>query len=207
MNYVYSHIRKDNNKCFYIGKGTGKRAWSTYKRNNYWNNIVNKCDYYVKILIDGISETKALELERDFISQIGLENLTNVQEGGQGGFSHTHTPEIIARRAKTLSKRKKGDKTSVLHMQTEQAKLNRAAAISRSRVGKLCKNVYTMHTPEIKEKAYNSRTLTKYIDNKGFTGTLREMKNKYPSACIQTRVRRGTPAVKGDYIGLTIKKL
>jgi len=86
MNYVYSHIRKDNEKCFYIGKGTGNRAWSTYSRNRHWSFVANK-GYDVSILVNNVSEEKALEIEKSFIEQIGLENLTNYKEGGTGGFT------------------------------------------------------------------------------------------------------------------------
>ena len=38
--YVYEHIRNDNNSCFYVGKGHGKRAYS--KSRNEHHNIVKK---------------------------------------------------------------------------------------------------------------------------------------------------------------------
>tara|TARA_R110000796_G_scaffold18159_4_gene55185 strand:+ start:7698 stop:8282 length:585 start_codon:yes stop_codon:yes gene_type:complete len=110
--YVYSHVRKDTGRCFYIGKGRGKRAWNTQLRNRHWNFVANKSDFKVKILVSGLTDDKALELEKNFIDQIGLENLTNVQEGGQGGWSHTHTPEIVKKRGKAISKAKTGKKFS-----------------------------------------------------------------------------------------------
>ena len=42
---VYEHIRLDNNQCFYVGKGTIKRANSMI-RNEHHNRIVEK---YVQI--------------------------------------------------------------------------------------------------------------------------------------------------------------
>ena len=39
---VYEHIRKDTNQCFYVGKGTLKRAYNQI-RNKHHNRIVKKC--------------------------------------------------------------------------------------------------------------------------------------------------------------------
>lgn len=38
---VYEHIRKDTNQCFYVGKGTLKRAYNQI-RNKHHNRIVKK---------------------------------------------------------------------------------------------------------------------------------------------------------------------
>lgn len=204
MAYVYAHQRKDNGKCFYIGKGVGDRAFDTQKRNEHWERTARKYGFNTVILVDNISDEKALELEKSFIEQIGLENLTNIQEGGQGGWSHL-TKKSIQKRSKTLSERKRGDRECTLHMQTSAAQSNRAKALSKAKKGKLCKNVFSMHTDEIKEKAYSNRKKNTYVDNTGFTGTLREMKERYPGVDIQTRVNRGTPKIRGEYKGLTIK--
>jgi hypothetical protein len=55
--YVYSHFDKNGN-CFYIGKGTGRRAWSK-DRHSVWVYYIEKCllnEYTVKIIKDGLSE-------------------------------------------------------------------------------------------------------------------------------------------------------
>ena len=69
MAYVYSHIRKDNGKCFYIGKGTGDRAYRPEGRNKHWHSIVKKAGYEVKMLVTNISDKKAYEVETHIISQ------------------------------------------------------------------------------------------------------------------------------------------
>lgn len=99
MAYVYAHQRKDNGRCFYIGKGVGDRAYSKKSRNRHWRFIADKYDYNVVILVNNISDEKAYELEKSFIEQIGMENLANYNPGGSGGFSEeshkkASSPEI-----------------------------------------------------------------------------------------------------------------
>jgi hypothetical protein len=99
--YVYSHIKKTDGKCFYIGKGTGNRAFTTYSRNRYWKEVINKCGFIPIILINNISEEKAFQLESQFCEQIGYNNLTNIRkETGWGG--HSHQPETITKLSKPV---------------------------------------------------------------------------------------------------------
>lgn len=75
MFYTYIHLNKDN-KPIYVGKGTGKRA---YSKRDY------KEQYTVKIIEDNVTEEQALELEELLIAQIGIDNLYNKRP--KGGFS------------------------------------------------------------------------------------------------------------------------
>lgn len=76
--YVYAHFRRDNNKCFYIGKGSGKRAWDATNRNKEWADIVNSSGGFdCKLLALDLTEDKAFELEQNFINVVGIDNLTN----------------------------------------------------------------------------------------------------------------------------------
>jgi hypothetical protein len=102
MAYVYGHYRNDTNQLFYIGKGTGDRAWHTRRRNKYWNNIVKKHGFTVKILEDGLTEEQAFETEKKLIAQVGLENLANLTEGGDG-----FTSKFLKERFKDPEHRKK----------------------------------------------------------------------------------------------------
>ena len=56
--YIYAHFTKDTNELFYIGVGTGRRAWqkSTTQRSDYWHRIVNKHGYEVYIILDGFTD-------------------------------------------------------------------------------------------------------------------------------------------------------
>jgi len=88
--YVYAHQRKDNGECFHIGKGTGKRYKSKQHRNRHWHFVANKYGFTPVILVSGLSEEKAFELETSFIEQIGVENLTNLAEPKyNGNFAHS----------------------------------------------------------------------------------------------------------------------
>jgi hypothetical protein len=89
--YVYSHIKKTDGKCFYIGKGTGNRAKSEKGRNEYWHRIVNKHGFESIILVNNISEEKAFELESLICEQIGYENLCNITK--QKGRGHSKSEE------------------------------------------------------------------------------------------------------------------
>ena len=64
--YVYEHIRNDNNSCFYVGKGHGKRAYSK-SRNEHHNRIARKCGMTVNIVKENLSEEEAFKLEHELI--------------------------------------------------------------------------------------------------------------------------------------------
>jgi hypothetical protein len=75
--YVYVHLNPKTNEIFYIGKGTGKRAKESIKRNSNWKKYVSQLTDPYKVLIvqDNLSESKALELEQKIIDK--LENHMN----------------------------------------------------------------------------------------------------------------------------------
>lgn len=82
--YVYGHYTADTNRLFYIGKGTGRRAWDRGKtdRNDYWHKTVNKHGIVVKLLIENLTEEDAFTKEKELIAEVGLDTLTNILEGG-----------------------------------------------------------------------------------------------------------------------------
>ena len=92
MAYVYSHTRLDKNEVFYIGIGNDKnytRAYVKSKRNYYWNNIVNKTNYEIKIIEDGLTWEQACEREKYWIKFYGRYDLkegrlVNLTNGGEG---------------------------------------------------------------------------------------------------------------------------
>lgn len=82
--YVYRHIRLDTNKVFYVGKGHGKRAYSTSDRNKYWGRIVKTFDYKVELIETDLSEQEAYVREVYWIAFYKESNQceANFQLGG-----------------------------------------------------------------------------------------------------------------------------
>jgi hypothetical protein len=102
MAYIYGHYRESDGKLFYIGKGIGNRAWDKKRRNRYWFRVVNKHGLVVKIIEDNLTEEQAFSKEKQLIAEIGLENLANITEGGEG-----FTSEFCKQRYKDPEQRKK----------------------------------------------------------------------------------------------------
>jgi len=90
MAIVYKHYRKDNNQLFYIGIGKdSKRAYSTKKRNDLWQNIINKYGYYVGIHIENISYENAKKIEIELIKKYGrIDNGTGILSNMTNGGDH-----------------------------------------------------------------------------------------------------------------------
>ena len=75
--YVYVHMCPEGN-VFYVGKGCGKRAWSTDRQATWQHYVQNhlKGHYSVQIVRDGLTEQEALDLEESEASRYGG-NLVN----------------------------------------------------------------------------------------------------------------------------------
>jgi phosphotransferase system IIB component len=75
--YVYGHYALDG-KLFYIGKGRGERLSAKTNRSKIWKET-SKDGFEAKVLIAGLTETEALELEKDMLSK--TEGLINISKG------------------------------------------------------------------------------------------------------------------------------
>lgn len=87
MFYVYEHIRPDTGMVFYVGKGSGKRAYTRSGRNIYWKRIVNKVgSFSVRIVADNLDEELSFLVESERIDQLKRLNysLCNMSDGGEG---------------------------------------------------------------------------------------------------------------------------
>ena len=104
IHYVYGHFRNDTNKIFYVGKGSGKRAWSRNGRNAYWKSIVNKANgYSVKLIASNLSVKEAYNFERLLVTKLKLDskvNLANLNDGGEGGLNPSKETREKQRNAK-----------------------------------------------------------------------------------------------------------
>lgn len=65
--YVYLHVRKDTNKVFYVGRGSGTRASSKASRNSLWRRIVNEHGFYYRIYEDNLTLEESIDIESDLI--------------------------------------------------------------------------------------------------------------------------------------------
>lgn len=126
--YVYGHYTKDTNELFYVGKGTGFRAWSRYKRSRWWSRIINKHGLEIKLLFEDLTESEAHKKEMELIQQYGRRNnntgiLINLTEGGEGisGYKHTESTKCI------ISNKLSGRTLSETHK----------TAISKSNMGRI----------------------------------------------------------------------
>ena len=62
--YVYAWFNKDWKQTFYVGKGTGDRYKNLKNRSEHFLRIVGAHDCVSKILLDGLTESEALEVEK-----------------------------------------------------------------------------------------------------------------------------------------------
>ena len=129
MAIVYEHLRNDTNEVFYVGIGVdSNRAFEKHGRNPHWKNIVNKVGYTVNIVYKDIEHKEAKKIEILIIEKygrknLGLGNLVNMTDGGEGVFGLIHSEE--ARRK--ISERHKGIPKSEEHK-------NKLSAIGKGKI-------------------------------------------------------------------------
>jgi hypothetical protein len=141
MAYVYRHIRLDKNEPFYIGIGsdnTYQRANSNYKkhRNKIWNDIANKSEYEVEIIVDDLTWEQACEKEKEFILLYGRKDLNtgtlcNLTNGGEGVLGNKltqsqkeHLSKIQKGRVLSVETKLKMSKSKTGVKISEQARIN-----------------------------------------------------------------------------------
>jgi len=109
--YLYRHIRLDTNTPFYIGIGTKQKRnhnsiKSEYRRayeiirkeSSIWNNIINKTEYKIEIVLESNDYEFIKEKEKEFILLYGRLNinagpLANLTNGGDGFINYIFTDE------------------------------------------------------------------------------------------------------------------
>lgn len=77
--YVYEHLTLNDDR-FYIGKGKGYRYKNGTMRNQEWHNKT-KHGFKYNVLMKGLTNEEANELELFIIKEIGYDNLCNKKRG------------------------------------------------------------------------------------------------------------------------------
>lgn len=126
--YVYEHWRPDKGVPFYVGKGSGRRAWDVRRRSEEYLSIIRELSCSdltidVRVVADGLTGYAAfvLEIERiAFWRSLGI-SLANKTNGGQG---HAHTAETRAK----MSASRKGNKYALGFRHSQETIEKRRAA-------------------------------------------------------------------------------
>ena len=141
MFYTYAHYTPEG-LLFYIGKGQKRRAYSFYKRNRDWKNIVSKYGQpTVKIISEWITEQEALHHEIALIKQYRTQGfkLCNLTDGGEGTSEYKATAEQIeVNRVVHLGQSpwNKGVKVGAIHSEEFKAKISALHKGNKWRLGR-----------------------------------------------------------------------
>lgn len=102
--YVYAHADADGD-VFYIGKGTGGRAWSR-ERHAVWQRYVTERldgEYQVVILRDGLTEDEALTLEGRLVAEHGEDLVNWINPGRRMDFAAIEERNALRDESKRLT--------------------------------------------------------------------------------------------------------
>ena len=96
---VYIHRKATDGVIFYVGIGNKYRPKNKENRSRYWKRTVDKHDYTIHIVEEGLTQEEARESEIALIELIGrrdlgLGTLVNLSDGGEGANGHISTRRI-----------------------------------------------------------------------------------------------------------------
>jgi hypothetical protein len=206
--YTYFHSKPGElniNNIFYVGKGTGRRAYElgvSYSRNQHHKNTVSK---YGKenILVSKIecsSEQIALDLEKGLIKLLRRQGvkLVNQTEGGDGspGFSRPHTD-------------KEKEKLKLAALGNKHALGNKLSTETREKMRVRQLGISRKHSEQTKLKlsaAHSGKTLTEQHKTKisEFYKNISQ-EEKIQRAKIRRQVSTGLKMIEKDGIRKFLK--
>lgn len=152
MAYVYLHRRLDTDEVFYIGIGkTKNRHSSKYRRNKYWNNIVNKSGFESEIIYNDLTWESALNFEIFLIQLYGRKDLgtgvlCNMTDGGEGTLNRQHTDEAKLKISNANKGRKSSRKGSKISEDTRNKMINSKLGVANMKKRKVVINTETGKT-------------------------------------------------------------
>lgn len=213
--YLYRHIRLDTNDVFYIGIGTkiNKEFYSNHKqefyrayrksdRNNFWNNIVNKTEYEIEIILESDNYEFVKEKEIEFIKLYGKKisnngTLVNITDGGEG-VSGTIISKEHRKKISDANKEKIPWNKNMKMSEEHKRILSEAhLGIGNKIKGKSYEEVYGIErAKEIKEKL-SIKGKTKTGESNNFYG--KKHSEDY-------KIKRGRPTLQFDLEGNFIEK-
>ncbi len=121
-NYIVYALLDKNSKPFYIGMGTPSRPYQHFvEAKNLLHKQSNKKKIFkirkilritrkypkIEVYCNGLSHKEACELERKLIFKIGIDNLTNLKDGGKGGFFNSWKKELVEKSILKMKRTKK----------------------------------------------------------------------------------------------------
>ena len=160
----YTSLTSDMGTPYYIGKGSGNRAYDKHRKNL----LVPKDKSRIIIYTDNLFENDAFNLECELISlygrkDIGTGILLNLTDGGGGPSGYKHTPEQV----KHNSERNSGCKNPRFGMVGELNPMygKPASAESNLKRSNSMKNKPKIECPHCK-KSTDAGNYTKHHGNK-----------------------------------------
>jgi len=186
MAYVYRHIRLDKNVPCYIGiakddKGVYKRAFAIkVGRNPLHQNIINKTEIEVEIMLDDLTWEEACEKEKELITLYGRKDkstgiLCNLTDGGEGAPGVIQSLEVRLEKSNRLKGRVFSEETLAKMKASRNARTDSQKGYKRSEETKeKNRQSHLGKTASIKTKLKQSEAAKGRIPwNKGLAYTLK----------------------------------
>ena len=195
--YVYFHRYSSGPKSgqiFYIGKGTGTRAYSNTSRNRHWHAVNNKYGRTTEIYKKNLSSEQASDIEIEKIKEIGLNNLCNKSTGGDSGaIGVVHSLEFRKRISEMMKRRAEKQKNdpNFVHPCCGRA----LSEESREKISKSLSDYWSSASRSEKEK--RSEKIKKSLSRESSIAKRREQNTREKNPMFDSREWRFTH-INGD---------
>lgn len=189
--YTYVHLRADDWRVFYVGKGTGPRAYKTSRRNKHWQHVVAKHGYVVELCCLFETDAEAQEHERFLIAcfrQIGAP-LTNMTDGGDGAAGMRPSPEALQKRSLALRGKKRTAETRKRMSVAAAGRKMSPEAVEKSRAANTGRKLSAEHVEKVRTALRGRKQSPELIEKRA--AALRGQKRS-PEVCAKfSETRKG----------------